>query len=318
MNFNEVQVDNEITQEVMQRFFVPLAPDTFFAELDSAIGKLAEEFHPIGLAFRHNLQSVISTVGIPVTLAMASAQHARFQQLHIAEKIRARAHLGPDGEPTAEALQGAYEIAHKRMTEELGSRDGIDHLANTASSFLLGVYQEESTRQAVAELLLEGVVLVWGAFEVVARDSFVAYLNTNPHCTQRISSDSSTKRLFEIRGLNLDILAQYDFDVSRQMGNILVSLNDVSSLTAIKDVFQVLFPNNVKLRDALNAKTLWILAQRRHLIVHQRGIVDERYLRNSGDDNAVPGNKLCISPQDVEKYVLLVRDAGVELLNSLQ
>jgi hypothetical protein len=310
------QFGKQMAREVMQYFFVPFQGNTFFRELDSLIAKLPSDYRSVAKAFKHNLQSVISTVSVPVALAMASAQSSRFRELHIAEKIRARKDLGPDGQPTAEALRSALEIARKRMGEEITSPEGLNHLADTTSSFLLSTYDDESIKQAAAELLRQGVVLVWGAFEVLARGIFVAYMNANPACAQKLADDPVTKRLFDLKGFGFETLAAYGYDVSRNMGNILASLNDVSSLAALKDVFQVILPKHLGLREKLNSKELWLLAQRRHLIVHRRSIIDEKYLRSSGD--TVPkGDTLNISPRDIENCLFLVRDAGHELLNSL-
>jgi hypothetical protein len=47
-------------------------------------------FAAIAKAFRRNLESVVLTVSVPYQLTAASIQQLRFQQVHIAEKIRAR------------------------------------------------------------------------------------------------------------------------------------------------------------------------------------------------------------------------------------
>jgi hypothetical protein len=70
------------------------------------------------------------------------------------------------------------------------------------------------------------------------------------------------------------------------------------------------------LRACLSDHELWLLAQRRHLIVHRRGIVDNRYLESTGE-KLVPGSQISISPSDIERGLDIVCSAGIELLKSV-
>lgn len=51
---------------------------------------------------------------------------------------------------------------------------------------------------------------------------------------------------------------------------------------------------------------LKILYQKRHLLAHQEGIVDERYIRNSGDTTYKPGQRVVISKRDVDGLLSLL------------
>jgi hypothetical protein len=82
----------------------------------------------------------------------------------------------------------------------------------------------------------------------------------------------------------------------------------------MKTVIRVLLPKADKLKQLLEQKDLWILNQRRHLIVHRRGTVDRDYIDRTGDALDV-GAQLMISPSDLEHYLTLVVEIGVELLN---
>lgn len=90
-----------IAKQAMRHFLMPLERDTFFNSLESAIGGLATPLKSCGASFRHNLDAVLSTVAVPAQIAITYAQESRFQQLHIAERIRARSDVGADGQPTA-------------------------------------------------------------------------------------------------------------------------------------------------------------------------------------------------------------------------
>lgn len=53
-------------------------------------------------------------------------------------------------------------------------------------------------------------------------------------------------------------------------------------------------------------KALKILYQKRHLLAHQEGIVDDRYIRNSGDQTYRPGQRVVISKDDVDDLLKLL------------
>jgi hypothetical protein len=72
----------------------------------------------------------------------------------------------------------------------------------------------------------------------------------------------------------------------------------------------------VGLKDALEQKEMWVLNQRRHLIVHRRGIVDASYIANTGDALAL-GAELTISPNELERYLTLVADTGVKMIDEI-
>jgi hypothetical protein len=66
--------------------------------------------------------------------------------------------------------------------------------------------------------------------------------------------------------------------------------------------------------DWLNAQELNelnILFQKRHILSHNEGIVDEAYISKSGDTTYKPGQRIVVSPKDVNKLAeILERLSG--------
>ncbi len=75
-------------------------------------------------------------------------------------------------------------------------------------------------------------------------------------------------------------------------------------------------PNNSKLATVLRDTELWKLNQRRNLILHRRSIVDESYLRNTGDTLTL-GEELKVSPNQFEKDLSLILRIGCAMLEGL-
>ena len=87
-------------------------------------------------------------------------------------------------------------------------------------------------------------------------------------------------------------------------------------MVVIKDVLDAIFPKETELRDCLSDPDIWLLWQRRHLIVHRRGIVDQSYLAKTSD---VPqlGSRLSVSSGYVEASLLRVVGAATAVVTVL-
>ena len=57
--------------------------------------------------------------------------------------------------------------------------------------------------------------------------------------------------------------------------------------------------------------------QKRHLLAHSMGVVDEAYRRATADPGAVIGRKVAISPEEVVVLVGLLKKLGAGLLAQL-
>ena len=67
-------------------------------------------------------------------------------------------------------------------------------------------------------------------------------------------------------------------------------------------------------KSRIEDRRLWTIAQRRHLIVHRRAVVDNDFLKNTGEQLAL-GEKLRVSPAELEDSLTVIRDVGTSLLS---
>lgn len=96
---------------------------------------------------------------------------------------------------------------------------------------------------------------------------------------------------------------------------LFIDQNDLADLGGIKAAFVALFPSDSSLRLALSERDLWLLFQRRSLIVHRRGIVDHRFLEASGDKQSI-GSLLTLRPRELKRYLEVVTNAAVALISA--
>jgi hypothetical protein len=324
----QVAIDDKLKAQIRDmraHFLVPAQPDEVCAELDAAAVPLSPEYQRIANNFRHSLASTLSTVSMPFALAYTSAYRSHFQRIHMAERIRALPldedapqpgeDLGAVQEREALRDREAFTKADIRMDEFVESEDGKNALSRDTCEFLL-TSLKHGLEPATQELIQQGLVLLWSAFEVFCRDTFETLLNGNPAKVQALINHPSTRKRFEAERLPLDTLLQHGFDLSARLGTVLVSQQDFTDLRAIKAVFAVLFPGGTDLNSALARRELWTLYQRRHLVVHRRAVIDQAYLDATGETSPI-GTRLVVKPQAFEAALGVVVSAGTELVRAL-
>jgi hypothetical protein len=318
-----MEADNaldELVDEMRGHFLVPPTTEQTFAEFDSAVGVLRPEYQAVAKAFRYSMTSTLSTVAIPFALASASVEHEQRQRILISAKIHAK-YLTEDVPQPGEDIETFRErTAHTKTDQELGELTQSDfgklYLKANAAGFLLASIQHGGLGPAAEELLLQGLVLLWSAFEVLCRDAFETVLNNDPAKVQALTGHPITRKRFEAERLPLDTLIQHGFDLSARLGTVLIGQQDFSDLPTVKAVYSVLYPSDNKLNLALAHSELWKLYQRRHLIVHRRGVVDRVYLDATGETHAI-GSRLVVAPSDFEKASVVVVSAGAALVRCL-
>jgi hypothetical protein len=281
-------------------------PDAFpFEDLERLFSNAAPLVAPAAAVALANLRSAVAVCSVPFLMAQTAALQMRYRQLLIAEQIRQRRYRMANEEITDEMQQEAGAKAGKRLDEERSSPASIQNLADQCIYSLGSLVSEPSFKAAAEELLLETVVMFWGALEVFLATVIRTELNADPTVALKLIASEGTKKHFPSRGIALEALAEHAFDVSTSMGEILLADRHLDSLPVIKDIANVLWPGNTDLRDRLNDPGLWKFAQRRHLMVHRRGDVDADYIAHTGEAHAV-GSRLTIKSDYVAECFGLV------------
>lgn len=305
-------------REVRAHFLLPENAEETFEDLDAALVTLQPKYEGVIRAFRQSLVGAVSTVSMPFALANSSVQVSHYQRIYSAERMLAlnieEDALGPGADVEAARESEARTQAARRMAEFVQSEEGRRILANDICWFLVERLKDK-LEQPARELLRQGLVLLWSAFEVLYRDTFETLLNEHPAKVRALMSDPTTRKRFEAQRLPLDTLVQHGFNLSARLGTALVAQQDFSDLPTIKAVYAVLFPGSIDLTGALAQRDLWKLYQRRHVVV-RGGVIDQAYLDGTGEAQAI-GTLLVLTPGDFRSALKAVVSAGAALARSL-
>ena len=307
----------KICLELLKYFLVPFETEEATKEISELLPSLPAGFLTIAETFLDRIDATLQTTGAPYLLANQAAHDKHFQRLSMAERIRSLKIDAVQGEADDELeerrAKEARQKANENMSEFCTSEEGIDAICFETAQFLLRLHKKKEVASVARELLLQGTFSTWSALEMLIGDGLIFLLNSDPKLVTKLLSDPNAKKKFEMPKLNADYLAERGFNLSNQMGSLLFEERDLSNLSAIRTACEAIF-EDVELRTMLNAESLWLLNQKRHLIAHRRGVVDDEYLKNTGAKLTV-GDHLYVSPGDFEKNLVEVLSIGKRFLN---
>lgn len=297
-----------IANDVRAVFLVPHDFSESAKPLTDLAPSLPEDLRQIALAFFDSLHGVIRTLSIPFHYTYSQVHSLHWQRFLMAERIRAR---GIENEEDREPA--ALKIAKERLAEYLQG-EGREVVVDDVLARLKALQDEPESLAAAKELTRQGIVLIWSAVEVLARDSFVFLLNRRPILAEKLLAEQSNRKRFSVDKIDWQTLAAYGYNLSENLGTFLVSKADLTSVPAIRDVYRALFPTATELGRKLADIRLWTLCQKRNLIVHRRGIVDQQYLANTSDTLPL-GADLWIPPSEVEDLLEASLQIGTEIIS---
>lgn len=295
-------------------FFLPVKGDGGFSSLEEALPTCSGCVRSGAEVFLRNLQAVHWTLTIPHVLAVSAARLRNYQELYFKNSLLAQAdaiealkahedleeaHVDPAvvAEKTA---RGITELAAEILEE---ARHLLEHMLEADGKLATGA----------REILRQGAVLLWGAFEVLASDLFKGILNERPSLAMRVLKDADSRKFFQLKSVDLETLQSFQFDLASHMGDVLSQVGRIDSIPCIKSVFAAISPEPTELREILSDRELWVLSQRRNIILHRRAIVDAQYLASTGDPITL-GEELKITPADLRTYRKVVQKAGLKLI----
>jgi hypothetical protein len=288
----------ELRSRVDEYFFSRNTLDSLNSLYDTR-DRLHGKIRQLAEVFVGNLVSVITTASSTWVFAQRTAAAATYYGF-----------LGVDlgiGMDVAEA----HDRVGRKLREERWKEGFRNAAENLAMHNLAAFLEDEIGRNCATNVLLQCAVLTWSAFEILTTDLFAALLNQNPTMTATLFADEHARKLYSPKDIALS-LEEHSYDLSKNMGDVLLGLCRMDDLVKIRTIYAALLKNET-IREQLNGVELWRFFKSRNLIVHRAGVVDELFRRSTGIDVKV-GQTLQIRPVELEQYILLVGQAGGELL----
>lgn len=142
------------------------------------------------------------------------------------------------------------------------------------------------------------------------------HVNMNPNLAHSILSSPKTKKYFPVNPFSIDSLYERGFDIKGSVGDMLFSEKRMGSIQMIIDVYSVITQRPDFVYQTFDNKTLRQLNQRRHILVHQRGLVDKAYLDNTRDGGVI-GKHVTITGTNIEDYINIILGTSKKVIEML-
>lgn len=300
-------------------FLVPFSIENESQQYRDYAQCLNIDLRSIAETFIDRLHATIQTTSAPFLLANQAAHDKHYQGFSMGARIRALS-IDAKYDESKEELEarqkdGARKIANAKMDAFSKSEEGIDLLVAETARFLLHLHSSSAIQVVAREILLQGIVSTWSALEMLVGDALTILLDSHPELVTKLLSDQNAKRKFELPKINIDDLACRGFDLSNQMGKLLLGERDLSNIATLKCACDALMDSEC-LREKISDPKAWRLNQNRHLIVHRRGVVDDEYLRKTGAKLKI-GDQLTVSPNEFEVLLRHALSIGSEFVSGL-
>ena len=292
------------------------------AELVAPLQKLIDQPTPVSplmTDFCAGLRSIIQAATLPFQIFCQGVQQRRFDRFETAERIR---RLPAEGELSKEDCDAAFDSACDKMRAFSDSEAGSDWLRDAVATEMHRALRSSDVKEASVQLLFHSVVATWTAFEVFCSQLLELIINLKPDLANRLLGSDAGKRYFGKAPITVEALSSHSFNVSGSMGSLLFENRRLDSFSVLKPLIEAVLHTEPVARALTNSK-LWTLNQQRHVIVHQRGIVDKTYLSKTSD-SSLTGSRLVVTGKDVESYLCVIRDtaevvaqAAINILNGM-
>ena len=263
-----------------------------------------------------SLDLILTTLAVPISfmahgLRKSKAFHFSLQDANTVV-MSGEGFQEKDPKKSAEELVSYFEDLIKTSQEKV--------IENASEEIKLLVAKVPILQESYTNLGLNALVNCWTLFEAISKDIWVYCLNN--FSKEFLFNLLKNGKDFDqdiggITGKNISIglLAKYNFDISKNIGDLLVSKYDFTTVRGIKKSYKDLF----ELKDAdistLENKNLTQLEITRHLFVHNAGVIDMDYLKRSTKQNETLNTKVQITSTEAGELINSSIDAIQELVS---
>lgn len=152
--------------------------------------------------------------------------------------------------------------------------------------------------------------------ELARKELALAAASNDEELQNHLVGDALENAVSAFDGFGRAAVVPYADQSSKPKKAVTISFQN---LAAAEDALQTLFAFSLRSTVAANEWTLLVRCfQKRHLLAHKMGVVDEKYIKATGDANAIVGRKVAIVSQEVGDLLDAVATLGHGLLKCLE
>jgi hypothetical protein len=194
------------------------------------------------------------------------------------------------GDHSDEAVAEAHDQARRRQ-REVGENSNLDPV-KSAGAALRVIVKQENMKRPMQALLYSCAVFAWSAVESALKDAWVTAVNLRPfplghRSVLALGSDAEAGSGITSKQVSVGLLAKHGFDLRDKIGTIIAEKYDFTGTNGIRAAYSAAFGKEEIIDSALSSDQLNRLEAIRHLIAHRAGLVDEEFLRRTGERQTI-------------------------------
>jgi hypothetical protein len=153
-------------------------------------------------------------------------------------------------------------------------------------------------------------------FELVEKEINLASASEDKELKERLFEDALENAVSAFDGFGRAICAAFSGKTPNPEQAQDISFQNIQNArTRVIDLFGFDFIAGV---DSNQWDTIVRCFQKRHLLAHKLGVIDQEYIKKSKDPSAVSGRKILIKPEEVNELIELLRTIGNYLASNLK
>lgn len=282
--------------------------------IETCISSLKDE-ELIEMMSRYNesTEQILTTLSVPISfmahgLRKSKAYHFSMQDAMLTVMKDGLAEKDP--KRTAQELVSYFENLLKRNEE---------NVINDASTEIeLLISQVPILKESYSNLGLNAIINSWTIFEAYSKNLWIHCLNKYPKkflfnlLNSKIDSENEIEGISG-KNISIGLLAKYDFNVSKNLGDLLYAKYDFTGVRGIKKAYKDLFGLKDVELAAFENQNLSQFEITRHLFVHNAGVIDIDYLRRTNKTGEKINEKININADEAGHLI----NSGIETIKEL-
>ncbi len=246
--------------------------------------------------YQTNIRQTLESLAVSLILISYGLRKGRYFRYWL-EGLIATKNVGKEKTQKAKAEVEAYIDTKFKEEGRLHVLDGQREIEKLRTELPL-------LDNALKNEALNTLINHWTMFEATIRDLWIFCLNSHSKSFLFNVLKSDTGDIDGISGKNISIglLAKYNFNISKNLGEILVQKFDFTTVSGIKKSFKILFELNESELIMFENENLQQLEILRHLIVHNAGTIDNEYLKRTKRKDEKLGDRVTLTDKQLSGY----------------
>tara|TARA_Y100000052_G_scaffold19477_1_gene19209 strand:+ start:527 stop:1420 length:894 start_codon:yes stop_codon:yes gene_type:complete len=290
-------------------FYLQTPKAHFFDDFDlSCIS--SDAVREIFTVFKTNMEEAREVVAMSFVLMLHSEVDIITQQMHVRSLL----------DTQINALKGGYEDDDERkyneakdLTSSTFKQYEGQKIVEAVAQKLNTLEENSSVKESNLASLRQSIVIIWSAVESLVRDLIRYKLNSDFKLADNFFQSNETAPYWKKNHITYELLLEYDFNISENLGDIAFQLNSCNGLNTILTVCRFVFGNDHLSVRLLKDDDFYSLYKLRNLIAHKNGYVDEKYAQEVSGDFKV-GERIEILPKDFSKCFLTAKEFASSLI----